>query len=184
MTLLTPRIVAFVLGREAIGLDAYKDSKGIWTWAAGLTAAAGVKASAYINHPAPLEECLRATVAHMRATYLPAVVKAFDGHGLNDAQVAAALSFEWNTGEIGVAHWVRDWKAGNPAFARVSIVADWSDHDLLKARRELERDLFFNSTWPADMRVPVFKARQISYLPGPSIPTDVMPLLTQILAAA
>lgn len=179
---LTARSVAFLGWLEAVGLAAYRDSSGIWTWSLGLTAASGVQIAKYVDAAADIATCLHAAVDVLQRQYLPSVERAFAGLVLTDAQISAALSFQWNTGAIGRADWVRKWRAGDAAAARASLVDNWSSHGTLKARRESERDLFFDGIWPADMRVRVFTTgRAHHYRPTAGTLTDIVPMLQKIL---
>ena len=183
---LTPRIVAFLAAQEGIACEAYYDSATppVWTWAMGLTAAAGVQVQQYVNRPAPLADCIRASINHLNAAYLPAVNKAFAGHALNDAQLAAALSFHWNTGEIGHASWVRDWTGGASTTARAALTENYIGGGQLLARRKREAALFFDGTWPDDMRCPVWQVSKPGYRPRAPVATEIMPILQQIMGGA
>lgn len=178
---LTPRAVAYLATEEGIAREAYLDTGDVWTWAIGLTAAAGIKVQAYINRPAPLADCIRASIDHLNAAYLPAVNHAFAGHALNDAQLAAALSFHWNTDAIGRATWVHDWTGGNSAAARAALETHYLNGGQLAARRKREAALFFDGTWPADMRCPVWQVSKPGYHPRAPVATDIMPILQQIM---
>ena len=48
-----------VAGHEAIIRQAYKDSKGIWTWSVGLTSATGHVVERYIGKPQSLDRMER-----------------------------------------------------------------------------------------------------------------------------
>lgn len=178
---LTARGVAFLLTEEAVGLSAYLDPKGIWTWAGGVAETGGHAVRQYKDNPQPLEACLRATVDLIRAQYLPAVVKAFGARQLAEHELAAALSFIWRNGTMD-AQWVRDVLAGKPATARQNWM-QWTDHGRQLPRATRERDLFFGAVWPADLGVRVFTATGPSYQPVGGRLVDVMPTLTKIMGA-
>lgn len=162
---LTLRVAMETIEHEAIVQEAYKDSVGVWTWGVGLTAAAGIDPLAYKDKPAAMSVCLAAYVDRVRSRYLPAVLKAFDGFKLSEAQLAAALSFHWNTGAIGSAEWVKTWKAGNVAKARAEIM-NWSKPASIIERREKERDLFFDGKWAQTGTALVYGVSKPSYAPN------------------
>ncbi len=176
---LTPKGVAFVLSAEGMVLEAYKDSVGVWTWAGGVTNASGHEVyPRYLDKPQTLEKCLEVTVWLMRERYLPAVARAFAGCELNEAQVAAALSFHWNSGAIGVADWVKDFKAGKPTSAKAAIM-NYRKPASIIPRREMERDLFFDGKWPSDLRCPLYEVAKPSHTPrwASRKMVDVLPAL-------
>ena len=180
---LTVRSVAYLAHEEGLGREAYYDSNKppVLTWAIGLTRAAGVNVQQYVNRPAPIADCLRASIAHLAAGYLPNVNRAFAGHALNDAQLAAAISFEWNTDAIGRADWVHHWTGGDSAKARAGLVGNYLNGGALKARREREAALFFEGVWPDDMRCPVWQVSHPSLRPFKPVPTDIVPILQSIM---
>lgn len=180
---LTPNIVAYIAHEEGLVPEAYKDSLGIWTWALGVATTSGVDVTIYKDNPQPLDVCLRASITMMGQKYLPAVAAAFAGQSLTEAQIAAALSFHWNTGAIGKAHWVQEFCAGNAAGAEADIL-QWSSHGLLTARRTREQQLFFHGVWPNPMLAPVYGVAKPAYTPHGATPTDLMPVLTQIMTPA
>lgn len=134
-----------VASHEAIIRQAYKDSKGIWTWSVGLTSATGHVVERYIGKPQSLEHCLRVYVWALD-NYADEVRRAFAGTALTKAQFAAALSFHWNTGQIGKASWVKLFKAGKIAEARKAFM-NYSKPKEIIPRRQKERDLFFDGKW-------------------------------------
>ena len=179
---ITPRTAAELLDHEAIVLEAYKDSVGIWTWGVGVTNASGHNVDRYKDNPQPLDKALEVYVWLLREKYAPAVRKAFEGHALTEAQFAAALSFHYNTGAILRADWVRLWKAGEVAQARTSFM-NWSKPAAIIPRREKERDLFFDGKWSNTGKANVYPVRKPSYQPnfagGKRV--DIMPALEALL---
>lgn len=142
---ITYRVALEVATHEGLVRQAYKDSVGVWTWSVGLTNATGHDVKRYIGKRQSLEHCLRIYVWALD-NYADAVRAAFEGYQLTEAQFAAALSFHWNTGGIGRASWVRQWKAGNVAQAKRSFM-NWVTPKEITARRRAERDLFFEGEW-------------------------------------
>lgn len=161
---ITAQVALELICHEAIVLEAYKDSKGIWTWSVGITAATGIDVLAYKDNPQPLSVCLEAYIATLTNKYLPAVERAFAGHELTDEQLAAALSFHYNTGAIETASWVKLWKAGAVGNARASIMA-WNKPSEIIGRRTKERDLFFDGRWCSDGKATVYPVKKPSYTP-------------------
>ena len=180
---LTPKAAALLASLEGLVPEAYKDSKGIWTWALGVTNASGHQVHPrYLDQPQLLAKCLEISLWLMREKYLPAVARAFAGHDLNEAQAAAALSFHWNTGAIIKADWVGLWKAGEVAQARRSFMS-WRNPPEIAPRRQAECDLFFDGKWPS-LICPVYPVRKPSYAPnwGKAQRIDLLPVLEGMLA--
>lgn len=183
---LTPLAVAYPLKEEGMVEEAYKDSEGIWTWAGGVTNASGHEVyPRYKDNPQTLQRCLEVTVWLMAHKYLPGVQRAFAGCNLTEAQIAAALSFHWNTGAIEKTSWVGMFKAGNLEGAEGFLRTHYLNGGDLSERRDREADLFFHGKYPADMRCPVYPVAKPSYMPafrrGQLI--DLMPTLeTMVLS--
>lgn len=188
MVALTPKVVAYTGSEEGLVLEAYRDSKLIWTWALGVTAAAGVNVLQYKDNPSSLEAAVRASVKLIRDIYLPLVARAFASHELTEAQTAAALSFHWNTGAIGKTSWVQMWRAGRVDEARAFLenhytndaTNDGINNGLLTERRKREAALFFDGKWPS-LLVPVWGVAKPSYRPRGTHKVDLIPMLQQIL---
>lgn len=161
---LTPKIVTFIASEEGLVREAYKDSKGIWTWALGVTNASGHQVHPrYLDKPQPIEKCIEISLWLMENKYLPAVAAAFRGHDLTEAQLAAALSFHWNTGAILSSSWVAKWKEGDISQAKRRFM-QWDKPAAIIPRRKRECELFFNGDWP-DLIVPVYPVAKPSYSP-------------------
>lgn len=178
---LTPKGVAYLGTEEGMVREAYKDTKGIWTWALGVTDASGHLVGRYKDNPAPLDQCLAVSVWLIKERYLPAVDRAFTVD-LNEAQTAAALSFHWNTGAIGKAQWVKDFNAGRREAAYENIM-QWSAKGLLTERRKRERRLFFNEQWPGDLRVNIYPVNHDNYHPviSKAERVDLIPDLKKVM---
>ena len=162
---LTARVAEELIGHEAIVQEAYKDSVGVWTWSVGVTNASGHQVHPrYKDNPQTLDHCLEVYIWLLQNKYVPGVDKAFAGHPLTEAQFAAALSFHYNTGAIGKASWVTQWKAGNVAAAKASFMLYNKPPEIIK-RRTKERDLFFNGTWSTDGKATVYPVKKPSYTP-------------------
>lgn len=137
-----------VASHEALIRQTYKDSIGKLTWCVGMTNATGHTVERYIGKPASLQHCMN-VYAWALQNYAAGVYRAFKGHAISKAQFAAALSFHWNTGAIERAHWVKLWKAGKVAEAKLAIM-EWDNPPEIADRREAERDLFFDHKWTND----------------------------------
>ena len=178
--IMTPKAVCYVLHEEGIVPEAYKDSVGVWTWAGGVTNASGHEVfPRYLDKPQSMEKCLEITIWLMRNKYMPSVNRAFEGVILNEAQVAAAISFQWNTGAIRTAQWVRDYMARNLVASKKDIM-DWSSHGQLTTRRTRERDLFFGGKWPP-LLVPVWGVAKPSYHPHGVKSVDLLDTVTKVM---
>lgn len=163
---LSKRTLVELAEHEGIVLEAYKDSKGIWTWGIGVTSASGHLVERYKDNPQPLEKVFEIYEWLLRTKYLPDVLEAFEGHDLTEAQLAAALSFHYNTGAIKRASWVKTWKKGDIPKAYQEFM-NWRSPPEIIPRREKERNLFFNGIWSnRDGKVTVFReVRKPSYTP-------------------
>lgn len=177
---LTPRIAAELISHEGIVPEAYKDSIGVWTWGVGITDASGHTVGRYIDNPQSIEKCLEIYLWSVREKYLPKVLRAFEGVHLTEAQIAAALSFNYNTGAIASASWVKQYVAGDVEGARKAIM-NWCKPASLKKRRERERDLFFDGKWTTDGTALVYDVAKPSYHPVNAKRIDIMPALEALL---
>ena len=162
--LFTLRGVTEIFGHEAIIREMYLDSVKVETWAAGLTANSGINVRQYKDNPTSMQECVTASIGRMRVKYGPRVLAAFAGKQLTEAQFHAALSFDWNTGAIHRADWVKHWMAGRITDARASFM-NWKSPPEIVERREKERDLFFDGKWSGDGTVTEYKVNKPSYTP-------------------
>jgi lysozyme len=161
---LTEAMVLEILEHEALVLEAYKDSEGVWTWAGGITSESGHMVERYRDNPQTLEHCIAVTVWLLRNTYLPEVRAAFGSIKLTTAQLTAALSFHWNTGKIDKAEWVKSFRRGEITKARAEFM-NWSRPTSIIPRRKAERNLFFDGVWTHDGKVTVYPVRKPSYYP-------------------
>lgn len=162
---LSVRTRAELIYHEGIVLEAYKDSKNIWTWGIGVTDASGHRVLRYKDNPQTLKRVFEIFEWLVRTRYLPDVLRAFKGHTLSEAQLAAALSFHYNTGAINKASWVRSFKAGKIAQARSEFM-QWRRPPEIIPRRRAERDLFFDGKWSSDGTATLYRrVRRPSYQP-------------------
>jgi len=169
MTKLTTKAVLYTASLEGMVQEMYLDSEGIATWALGVTNKSGHQVNPrYKDNPQPLQKCCDASVWLMRNTYLPPVLKAFGDYELNEAQLAAALSFQWNTGAIGKTDWVGMVKAGDMSGAKRFLKSHYLNDGDLTSRRFSEAALFFDGMWPS-LLVPIYPVRKPNYKPNISL---------------
>lgn len=161
---LNVKVITELMHHEAIIQELYKDSVGVETWSAGLTAKSGINVKQYKDKPASMQVCVTAVIERLKAVYVPDVLAAFAGKTLTDAEFAAALSFHYNTGAIRRADWVKHWMSGNVSAARASIM-NWKSPPEIEDRREKERDLFFDGKWSQDGKTTVYLVNKPSYSP-------------------
>jgi lysozyme len=183
---LTARVALEVVGHEGIVLEAYRDSVDVWTWAIGITAASGHDVMRYKDNPQTVRHCLEIYLWLLRAKYLPDVLAEFAGHPLTEAQVAAALSFHYNTGAIKRAGWCDLWKAGAPADQVRAKFMEWRNPPEIVKRRKAEADLFLDGRWSQDGKATVYqRVRKPSYTPdwGSAQRVDITADLAALLAA-
>lgn len=147
--MITHKALIEIAAHEGIVREAYKDSVGVWTWGIGVTSASGHSVERYIGNPQTLEKVLEVYQWLLTERYLPDVLDAFRGHDLQEHELAAALSFHWNTGGIKRASWVTKFKAGDISGARKAFM-NWSKPKEIIPRRKAERDLFFDGKWSND----------------------------------
>ena len=164
MRTLTPRIVGEILQHEGLAREAYRDSVGVWTWSVGITDASGHRVARYRDNPQPIERCLEVYVWLLNTRYLPPVLAAFGAFEPAEHQLAAALSFHYNTGAIARASWLKRFLAGEPEAARAAIL-EWRHPAEILPRRRRERDLFFDATWSGDGTVAVYEVAKPGYHP-------------------
>lgn len=162
---LTKRSLLELVSHESIVKEAYKDSRGIWTWGIGVTSSSGHKVFRYKDNPQTLSKVVSVFEWLVREKYLPGVLRAFKGHDLTETELAAALSFHYNTGSINKASWVKSFMRGDKHLARKEFM-NWKSPSEIIPRRKKERDLFFDGVWSNDGRVTVFeRVRRPSYSP-------------------
>lgn len=162
---LTKRVLAELVSHEGIVLEAYKDSKGIWTWGIGVTNSSGHRVLRYKDNPQTLQRVFEVFEWLVRTKYLPPVLKAFN-QPLSEAQLAAALSFHYNTGAIGRASWVKSFNNGDLRKAREQFM-NWKSPPEIIGRRTAERDLFFDGVWSNKGTATLYtKVNKPSYSPN------------------
>jgi len=178
---LTPRIAAELIAHEGIVREAYRDSVGVWTWSVGITDASGHRVGRYRDQPQPLHRCLEIYIWTLQNRYLPAVLDAFGHVQPEEHELAAALSFHWNTGAIGRAEWMRHVREGNRAAGRRAML-NWCRPASLAIRRKREQALFFAGKWTGDGTAMIYAVAKPSYRPHRPKREDVMETLALLLS--
>lgn len=157
---------------EGVVLRAYRCPAGIWTIGAGLTAASGVvkpKAGMVITR----EEASRLLAAALERNYEPRVRRAMQAPEQHEFD--AGVSFDFNTGAIHRASWVKLWAANAaPATIRAAL-AKWNKGGgkvlpgLVK-RRHREAEMLLHGSYPGPdpTQQPRSGARQASW----ALPVD------------
>lgn len=163
---LTKKAMIEIVSHEGIVLEAYKDSKGIWTWGIGVTNASGHHVDRYKDNPQSIAKVVEIYKWLLETKYLPPVLKAFKGIKLSESQLAAAVSFHYNTGAIETAAWVRSFKEGKISKARKEFL-QWKRPPEIFDRRKKECALFFDGLWSSSGLVTVYtKVNKPSYTPN------------------
>jgi lysozyme len=163
--ILTVRAALELVEHEAIVQEWYRDGGGVGTWGIGVTNASGHNVDRYKDNPQSIERCLEVYLWLIHTRYLPDVERAFAGHELSEAEMAAALSFHYNTGAILHSDWVGDVIAGRRQEARNFLETHYLNSGALAKRRKQEAALFFDGTWIGDGRVLVYPVVKPSYHP-------------------
>lgn len=179
---ITVNVALEIIGHEAIVLEWYLDSENVGTWGIGVTNASGHHVDRYKDNPQTVQRCLEVYLWLLRTKYLPDVLKAFTGFILTEAQLAAALSFHYNTGAIKKADWVTHWKGGAVAQARLAFM-NWRKPAAIIPRREKERDLFFDGHWSNHGCATIYPVKKPSYRPDFAHPerVNIIPTLKALL---
>jgi len=144
-----------ILSHEGLILTRYKDSVGVWTLGAGHTAAAGSPNPKTYLSQLTVKEALDLFAVDVQK-YEKRVRKAF-GREVPQHQFDAATSFDYNTGGIHKATWVKKFNQGDMAAAKKSFM-QWRRPPEIVPRRKKERDLFFEGMYSNNGHVTVYKA--------------------------
>lgn len=163
--ILTARAALELAGHEALVREWYVDSGGVGTWGIGVTNASGHMVDRYRNNPQTIQRCLEVFLWLIHMRYMEDVVKAFPDHELSEQQLAAALSFHYNTGAIRHTDWPRLFLAGQVEEARHFLETHYLNNGLLAKRRHAEAALFFDGVWSGNGRVLVYPVLKPSYRP-------------------
>ncbi len=145
----------FIESKEGVVLKAYRDVVGVLTIGAGLTKGSGVitpKPGMVITR----EEASRLLALSLRRNYEPRVTKAL-GSRVRQHVFDGAVSFDYNTGAIHRASWVKSLLAGDKINTRKRLML-WVKGGGrvlpgLSRRRAEEADIILLNEWPANITV-------------------------------
>lgn len=146
-----------IASHEGIVTSPYRDSVGVWTFGIGHTSGAGEP------YPKTMQKGVIRPIAEIMDLFAKDVAKyerrvnAAFKKKLTQKQFDAAVSFDFNTGAIHKASWVKDFNAGNPAAAKKSFM-NWRKPAEIIPRREKERDLFFKGKYSSGGYANVYSA--------------------------
>jgi lysozyme len=118
----SPMGLGFLERHEGVVLRAYRCPAGIWTIGAGLTRASGVidpKPGMVIT----AAQAQRALQVALSRNYEPAVQAAMPG--ANQHEFDGGVSFHFNTGAIGRAGWVNEWRSPRRWEVIARRLAEW-----------------------------------------------------------
>lgn len=157
MQKVSARGLAEIAAHEGIVDAPYFDSAGVLTLGIGHTASAGPPDPAKNRRIYAISEIMD-IFARDIAKFEARVRKAFT-RPLTQAQFDAAVSFDFNTGGIDRATWVKQFNAGNISAARASFM-NWRKPAEIIPRRQKERALFFDGKYSSDGYATVYPANQ------------------------
>lgn len=146
VTQATARGYAATLSKEGIVLMPYLDSVGVWTIFGGHTANAG--APNPLSYPKgvaqPLAEALRVFINDAKK-FERRVAKAMNT--TSHTKFDAGFSFDYNTGAIDRATWVKTHNAGNVLRAADEML-NWGKPPEILKRRKAEQTLYRDRVYP------------------------------------
>lgn len=149
----SPKGRKFLYAHEGVVKKAYRCPAGIWTIGAGLTTASGViavKPGMVITEA----ENDRLVDLALKRNYLPRVLKAL-GESCSQHALDAGTSFDYNTGKIHSASWVKSFLANDPVDTRRRLLM-WNKGNGkvlpgLTRRRGEEATLLLSGRFPAEI---------------------------------
>lgn len=162
---ITAQMAAEIVGHEAIVLEAYRDSEGVWTWGIGVTDASGHSVGRYKDNPQTIEKVLQIYIWLLETNYAPDVRREFAGCMMTEAEFTAALSFHYNTGAILRTEWTDLAKEGKRKAARDFLESHYLNGGDLLERRKDEAALFFDGKWSGDGKTTIWPVKKPSYRP-------------------
>jgi lysozyme len=136
-------------------MSRYKDSVGVWTIGIGHTKNAGAPNPATVTRELSLTEVMEIFARDIQK-FEKRVNKAFS-KPLTQSQFDAAVSFDFNTGGIHKASWVKKFNAGDIKGARKNFML-WRKPAEIIPRRQAECDLFFDGKYSGNGKVNTYKA--------------------------
>jgi lysozyme len=153
------RGIAAIAAHEGFVPGPYRDSVGVWTVYLGHTVAAGRPDPATMPRgmPGDLEAAILAGMAVFRRDLGKFEARVRSALKVRVAQhdFDAAVSFDFNTGGISRASWVRALNTGDRAAASAQML-NWRKPPEIIPRRKSERMLFTYGRYP-DQAMPVLQ---------------------------
>ncbi|MEP4340894.1 MAG: lysozyme [Lentilitoribacter sp.] len=149
------RGLAEIAAHEGIVMSKYKDSVGVWTIGIGHTKNAGHPDPAKVKGELPLDKIMEIFACDIKK-FERRVLNAFNSE-LSQSQFDAAVSFDFNTGGIHRASWVKLFNQGHEQAARRSFMK-WRKPREIIPRRQAECNLFFDGRYSSDGNVNVYRA--------------------------
>lgn len=131
---------AFIAREEGCKLYGYKDSVGVWTIGIGHANTSGQPPTVSAGLRLTLQQCLDLFAKDLGA-YERRVEKAFTVP-LTQAQFDAAVSFDYNTGAIDKASWVKQFNKNRAPMAAGAAMMAWDKPAEIIGRRTREKRLF------------------------------------------
>lgn len=143
--------VAALVLHEGVVPGPYLDSVGVWTYGVGHTASAGAPDPKTMDRGMPMDlDAELAEIFHLFRKDLAkyeARVNAAIKVPLKQHEFDAAVSFDYNTGGIHRASWVKSLNAGDRNKA-ISQIMNWTKPPEIIERRRSEQKLFANGIYP------------------------------------
>jgi len=178
-----------LIGFEGIEPAPYLDSRGVWTFGVGHTAAAGAPDPETMPRgmPADLDGTIAAVLRlfdHDRRKYEAEVLRAVTV-SLAQYEFDALVSFHYNTGAIARANLTKLLNAGDRYGAGLAFM-NWAKNPELRNRRQAESTLFLKGIYPTGRASvwPVDKNGRITWKPVRSYTPDALRrLLTEATSA-
>jgi len=144
-----------IASHEGIVTSPYRDSVGVWTVGVGHTANAGSPNPAIDRREFSIPEIMD-IFARDIAKFEKRANRAFKIK-LKQHEFDAAVSFDFNTGGIFRASWVKDINAGNRTAAAKAFMR-WRKPPEIIPRRQKECDLFFKGRYASRGLATVYPA--------------------------
>lgn len=153
----SPQGIADIISHEAIVLTPYLDAANppVWTIGVGHTKMAGGLNPETFTGRMTLEQALKLLERDL-AKFEKRVNSAFT-RPLKQHEFDAAVSFDFNTGAIDRATWVKAFNAGNRVLA-VKQIMNWVKPKSLRGRRLSEQLLFDRGTYSNNGTAKVYVA--------------------------
>jgi len=169
--------MAALIGFEGIEPAPYLDSRGVWTFGVGHTAAAGAPDPKTMPRgmPADLDGTITTVLRlfdHDRKKYEAEVLRAVTV-SLAQYEFDALVSFHYNTGAIARAKLTKLLNAGDRYGAGMAFMG-WAKNPELRNRRQAESTLFLKGIYPTGRASvwPVDKNGRITWKPVRSYTPD------------